>query len=534
MNHQTRSRLRVAALTMIVMTATMMFSLFSQSAMARAKKSSKAATTAQKNKKGREKSSAAKTSSKTSSKNRRERASTTRAGRGRKGGGVRQLSRRERLALARRLAEARRRAELARLAAIARQRAADQALRDETAANIGRDVTTGEDMEIRRAAIQSLGNHAGTVVVLDPKTGRVYSIVNQEWAVRRGFVPCSTIKLVTGLAGLSEKVIDPLETVPVSAGRAYPLDLTDSLAYSNNGYFQNVGGRVGFDKMVYYARMLGLGERTGINHPNEYAGRVPLFKSGYAVNHMCSHGDDFEVTPIQLGVIAAAIANGGSLLTPHLPRTPDENTRFKTEVRRHLDIAPENLQRMLPGMIGAVNFGTAKLAYDMSQTIAGKTGTCTGQGAKLGLFTSFAPVGDPRLAVVVVTRGSGERGKIAAGVAGGVYRALSYRFVKQGSGQIAVTPHAKLDAAAAAAVSDEDKDADEAEATDANAAGTPASTTINSATRGTAKTVLMPVEVRPTEVITKPATTDPAAAAAGGTPTPQGKERPRRVLVNRP
>src|SRR5439155_24012516 len=96
------------------------------------------------------------------------------------------------------LEAARRRAEAARQAAIARQRALDDGLRNEVQANIARDSTVGEDLEVRNAAIAALGNHAGTVGVMDPRSGRVYTVVNQEWALRRGFKPCSTIKLVTG------------------------------------------------------------------------------------------------------------------------------------------------------------------------------------------------------------------------------------------------------------------------------------------------------------------------------------------------
>jgi cell division protein FtsI/penicillin-binding protein 2 len=89
---------------------------------------------------------------------------------------------------------------------------------------------------------------------MDPKSGRIYTVVNLDWGLRRGFKPCSTIKLVTGVAGIEEKVIQPIETV--SDGGNYRIDLTDALAYSNNQYFQNVGGKVGFDKMVGYARVL--------------------------------------------------------------------------------------------------------------------------------------------------------------------------------------------------------------------------------------------------------------------------------------
>src|SRR5436190_4671984 len=310
-------------------------------------------------------------------------------------------------------------------------------MRNEVQANIAKDSTVGEDLEVRNAAIAALGNTAGTVVVMDPRTGGVYTVVDQEWGLRRGFKPCSTIKLVTGVAGLCEKVIAPIETV--SDGGRYRIDLTDALAYSNNSYFQNVGGQVGFEKMISYARELGLGEKTGINYVNEYSGRVPLFKSGYAVNHMSSHGDDFEVTAIQLASLVSAMSNGGKLMVPHLPRTVDENLHFKSEVRRTINIDNEVWKRMVPGMIGAVNYGSGRRAYRPEQTVAGKTGTCIGQGAWLGLFTSYAPVVNPRLAVVVITRGTDAHNHLPAAVAGNIYRALSPRFGTQIDFQVAET-----------------------------------------------------------------------------------------------
>lgn len=427
--------------------------------------------------------------------------------------------------------EAARRAEIARQAAIARQRAADQSLRDEAMANIAKDSTTGEDMEVRRVAVAALGNRAGTVVVMDPKTGQVYTVVNQEWALRRGFKPCSTVKLVTGLAGLTEKVIDPASTVNVSSNS---LDLTDSLAYSNNGYFQNVGGRVGFERMIQYARELGLGERTGINFPSEYQGRVPVYKSGYAVNHMCSHGDDFEVTPIQLANMVSAISNGGKLMVPRLPRTPEETFKFKPEVKRKLNIPQDALLRMVPGMIGSVNYGTGKGAYDSMLPAAGKTGTCIGQGSWLGLFGSFAPVGNPRLAVVVVTRGSGERGRVAAGIAGKIYKGLESRFgvLSNGGGNeriattpVDMTPRPKIDARTAAAISDEEEGDTGAE---------PGGVTTDSlpSTSGASKnkSVIMTTPTRPTETTVLPAAQPSSTQQRGGS----SNERPRRVLSTRP
>jgi membrane peptidoglycan carboxypeptidase len=426
------------------------------------------------------------------------------------------LSKRERAAEMRRggsrrrreIEEARRRAEAARQAAIARQRALDEGMRNEVEANIARDNTVGEDLEVRNAAIAALGHHAGTVVVMDPKTGRVYTVVNQEWALRRGFKPCSTIKLVTGVAGLCEKVIQPIETV--SDGSNYRIDLTDALAYSNNSYFQHVGGQVGFDKMVTYARELGLGEKTGINYVNESPGRVPLFKSGYAVNHMSSHGDDFEVTAIQLAALVSAMSNGGKLLTPHVPRTVDENSQFKTEVRRRINVVNnEAWKRMVPGMIGAVNYGSGKKAYRPEQTVAGKTGTCIGQGSWLGLFTSYAPVVNPRLAVVVITRGTDAHGHLPAAVAGNIYRALSPRFGTQINFQVAegpddeATPNGARDKKAAAlneeaketkAATEAEENSDDAAVT-ANAGNTNANANTEPAVeKSKVKTTSMPIE----------------------------------------
>jgi membrane peptidoglycan carboxypeptidase len=374
---------------------------------------------------------------------------------------------------------------------------------------------------------------------MDPQSGKIYSVVNQEWALRRGFKPCSTIKLVTGVAGLEEKMISPFETTNISD--KYKLDLTDALAYSNNTYFQHIGGQVGFDKMMSYAKELGLGEKTGVNAPNEYSGRLPAEKSGFALNRMSSHGDDFEVTALQLGTLVSALANGGKLLVPYVPRNGEE-AKPKTKVRRQLDVSQDNLRRMVPGMVGAVNYGSGKKAYDPLQTVAGKTGTCIGQGAWLGLFTSYAPLANPRLAVVVITRGSDARNHFPAAVAGKIYRDLGSRFGAPINLQIATIKPG--DDSKAAELNEEDKDAAEADAAEAEAATraaeseaeTTASTPAEVATpkvnqtaapRDTVKRVLMPIETRGTQS-QRPETKSMPAKAAGKVPT-QPDDRPRRT-----
>jgi hypothetical protein len=155
---------------------------------------------------------------------------------------------------------------------------------------------------------------------------------------------------------------------------------------------------------------------------------------------------------------------------------------------------------MVPGMIGAVNYGTARLAYDPTETIAGKTGTCIGQGSWLGLFTSYAPVVDPQLAVVVVTRGSGERGKVAAGIAGRIYRALDPRYGRTLTPQqLANTPQMPKANPRAAGDSDEDEegdsmDADAGQTSARSVTAAPTTTSSTTATKpDTVKRVLMPI-----------------------------------------
>ncbi|MGH9941808.1 MAG: penicillin-binding transpeptidase domain-containing protein [Pyrinomonadaceae bacterium] len=456
------------------------------------------------------------------------------------------LSKRERQAQARREAEERRRraeaarrAELARLAAIARQRAIDQAYRSEVQQNVLKDDPTGEDLEVRRVAMSALGNYAGSVVVMDPKTGRVYTIVNQEWGVRRGFKPCSTVKLVTGLAGLEERVIDvPQPGISNVSLTMSQFDLTDALAFSHNGFFQKVGSRVGFSRMSSYARQLGLGAPTGINHANEHAGRVPSFENEQTIFRMSSHGDNFEVTPVQLASLVSVFANGGTVLVPHLPRTPQEATKFRPEVRRQLHIPQDVLRRMLPGMVGAVKYGSGKKSNDPTQTIAGKTGTCIGAGGQwVGLFTSYAPVEDPQLAIAVITRGSDSRAHIPAAIAGQIYRTLNYRFGKRGNrAPYALTPdilapRPKIDPST---IKDEGADEDDADSIGAAAETIEVAPNAGTTNGSNVKRVLQAIPQRPNGGNTNnaPALKAPITPAANPTPTAPTETRPRRVQNN--
>jgi len=434
------------------------------------------------------------------------------------------------------LLEARRRAEAARLAAIARE----NAMRAEVQSFIAKDDTTGEDPEVRRVAIDALGNHAGTVVVMDPMSGRVYTVVNQEWGVRRGFKPCSTIKLVTGVAGLSENVIPLVDT----ANDGYRIDLTSALAHSNNPFFEQVGSKIGFDKMVTYARELGLGEKTGANVNFEFPGRLPENKPGFIERRMFSYADGFEVTPLQLGTLVSAMANGGKLLVPQVPRTAKEQSKFTAKVRRQLPFGPDLWQRMVPGMVGAVNYGSGRRAYDPTQTVAGKTGTCIGSGGWVGLFTSYAPLANPRLAVVVIAQGSDGRHHFPAAVAGEIYRQLNHRFGTAINLQVATTADDEEkevgddeesgDASADAATTGDQSTATATPSAAATDGATKTQPPQTAAPRNTVKRVLMPIEKKPADSSTTKSA-QPAATTKTTTANPSSSDqRPRRAQPEQP
>lgn len=288
------------------------------------------------------------------------------------------------------------------------------------------DSVDGEDLVVRRAAVQALGPYNGTVVVVDPATGRVLTMVNQKLALSGGFQPCSTIKLVAAVAGLSEGVITPETSIRLSRRKSF--DLTDALAHSNNFYFATIGDKLGFEKVQHYARMMGLGEKAGWNISGEEAGTLPAEEPKEGMGMMTSFGSGIYLTPLQLASLVSVFANGGTLYYLQYPKSEQEIANFQPRVKRQLDVA-KFLPQIKPGMNDAVEFGTARRAnYDPAQPIYGKTGTCsdTRTPTHLGWFGSFNEVGDRKLVVaVLLTGGRPINGPRASGVAGQVYKILS-------------------------------------------------------------------------------------------------------------
>src|SRR5436305_3006655 len=135
------------------------------------------------------------------------------------------------------------------------------------------DVTAGEDPTVRQAAIDALGNMNGTVVAIEPTSGRVLAMVNQKLALSSGAQPCSTIKLSVALAALSEGLVS--KETKVALGRRSRMNLTTAIARSNNAYFEALGRKLGFEKVSYYAHQFGLGELAGYNIKGEQLGIYP-------------------------------------------------------------------------------------------------------------------------------------------------------------------------------------------------------------------------------------------------------------------
>lgn len=281
------------------------------------------------------------------------------------------------------------------------------------------DFVDGDDLTIRRAAVEALGPYNGSVVVVDPMTGRILTMVNQKLALGGGFQPCSTIKVSVALAGLHEGIIDPAKRLRLGGSK---MDLTYALAHSNNYYFASVGTKLGYEKVSYYAHLFGYGEKAGLNIAGEQPGRFPTAppKNG-GVGMLTSFGEEIQQTPLQLAALISAVANGGTLYYLQYPHQP--NTEFAPRVKRKLDI-DRLIPLVKPGMRGAVEFGTAHRARE-DGPIAGKTGTCTDGRTHLGWFGSFNDVGSRKLVVVVLlTGGKPAIGPAAAGIAGDIYRRL--------------------------------------------------------------------------------------------------------------
>jgi penicillin-binding protein 2 len=289
------------------------------------------------------------------------------------------------------------------------------------------DSVDGEDLMVRRAAVQALGPQSGAVIVADPNTGRILSVVNQKLAYQGAYEPCSTIKIVAALAGLNEGLINQESSLRIT--KHHSIDLTEAIARSNNAYFASVGEKLGYDKIVQYGQMFGLGEKAGLNIDAEQPGLIAEAPPSDGLGMMTSFGEGFSMTPMELTGIVSAVANGGTLYYLQHPASQVEIDQFVPQVKRQLNVA-QWLTEIKPGMMGAVEYGTARrIGFSAEDPIFGKTGTCTDNRTPthLGWFGSYNEIAGRKLAVVVLLTSNRHTvsGPIASGVAGAVYKNLT-------------------------------------------------------------------------------------------------------------
>jgi penicillin-binding protein 2 len=288
------------------------------------------------------------------------------------------------------------------------------------------DITAGEDPVVRQAAIDALGDMNGTAVVIDPSNGRILAMVNQKLALSPGAEPCSTIKLSVALAALSEGLVTRDTPVKLAGFR---MNMTEALAHSNNLYFEELGRELGFQRVRHYATQFGLGELAGWHIQGEQLGEYPtepISQADGGVARMCSFGQGVSMTPLQLGALVAAVANGGTLYYLQHPTSPEELASFQPKVKRTLNIA-KYIPDLEDGMAGAVEYGTARRlrANFHELPVFGKTGTCSDKGTRFGWFASFSDTPQGSLVTVFFLEGGRPTfGPRAAELTGEFYRNL--------------------------------------------------------------------------------------------------------------
>jgi penicillin-binding protein 2 len=263
-------------------------------------------------------------------------------------------------------------------------------------------------------------------------------------AIQGRYSPGSTFKMAVATAALEEGVITPDFKVHCSGsanfyGRPFKcwkkgghgtMDLRHAIEQSCNVYFYTIGNMTGIDNIHKWATLLGLGEKSGIDLPNEVQGLVPSpewkqqyrkekWYAGETVSVSIGQGS-VSVTPVSMAVYAATMANGGTRVTPHLLKAIDDGTGWKEvpppPAKSKAPLNPEKLQAIRDGLWMVVNqAGTGHNAQIKGYDVSGKTGTAqviSNQGKERagktdkdlrdnGWFVFFAPRDKPEIAGVV-------------------------------------------------------------------------------------------------------------------------------------
>lgn len=366
----------------------------------------------------------------------------------------------------------------------------------------GQNVVLTLDRTIQQAAEQGMANMAsklgrelrGAAVVLDVQTGDIYALASapsfdpnkfvtgftsEEWenakmndpvanplfnrATYGRYPPGSSFKIIVALAALEAGTLDPemvyTNNPPLMIGRHPFHDTAPKGLYnfrrafyrSSNCYFIEQGLNLGSEKIIQMARRFHLGERTGLWPKMEDSGALPFpaehkkldgspWMRGDTANLSIGHGE-ILVTPLQMAVMTAAVANGGKILQPRLvmqiePQNPSDDSKIRRfpdrQIRDEVKLSPKNLDLVREAMLADVeeirDLGGGRSARIPGYLIAGKTGTAKLKpGYSITWFVSFAPFENPRYAVAVVIEGGVSGGETCAPIAKEIYKGIISR-----------------------------------------------------------------------------------------------------------
>ena len=337
----------------------------------------------------------------------------------------------------------------------------------------GHDVVLTIDRDIQLATekavddqLKLIGASAAAAVVMNPQTGEILAIVSRpgfdpnlfaqgisekEWkkinenpfypmdnkAITGEYPPGSTFKIVTGTAALAagkvtpeEKILDTGHHWIIPKGNAEGealgwINFDEAMAHSDNVYFYEMGNRLGIDELEKYARMFGLGEKTGVNLPYEAEGLVAnrrykekFFEEDWylAETFDAAIGQGFNlVTPIQAAMVMAEIAADGKRYQPYLVQKIMSHDgklvkKFEPVLLGQLQVSQDIISLVQHGLKGVTKYGTASFIFgkDFPIDIAGKTGTAENpHGKDHGWFVAYGPFDNPSVVVAVIVEQGG-------------------------------------------------------------------------------------------------------------------------------
>jgi penicillin-binding protein A len=350
----------------------------------------------------------------------------------------------------------------------------------ESHAREGNDVVTTLDPAAQRTATQALGGRAGSIVAVEPSTGRVRVMVsvpafdpNQvpkrkrqldrapgspvlNRATQARYPPGSAFKVVTAAAALDtgkftpQSVLDgsspkTIGGVPLSnfGGEEFgSISLTDALTHSVNTVWGQVGEKLGKNTMLDYMERFGFERKPPLDYPPDQMDASGVFDRGRLlgsgspidIGRVAIGQERLQVTPLQMAMVAAAIGNGGRLMKPRLTdRVVAKDGRVTDRIEP--DMADRVMSKQAAGQLGemmghVVEEGTGTAAALSGTKVAGKTGTAEVQGgaANQAWFIAFAPIDKPKMAIAVtVERTSGQGGTVAAPLAKQVLQVLLHK-----------------------------------------------------------------------------------------------------------